>query len=97
MVRIEAADRIESRIATNLRPLADFAIHRYPGRVVVDGSHKSTMRILLSEPMAPHTAESHDCDPHVLSAFQPAIVTSFRIQLLLQIVDMSDQFGIGAT
>src|SRR5207302_5433193 len=95
MVRIEAADRIESRVAANLRPLADLTIHHYAGRVIVDGSPKATMRILLPKSVAPHTAEVHDCNSHVLPASQPAIVVSLRVQLLLQIVNVGHQPGIG--
>lgn len=95
VVGIEAADSIESRVAANLRTLSHVAVHKNSSRVVVHGSSRATPRIALCEPMAPHTAEVHDGNSHVLSAFQPAIVISFRVQLLLQIVNVGHQSGIG--
>ena len=95
MVGIEAADSIESCVAANLWTLSHVAVHKNSSRVVVHGSSRATPRIALCESMAPHTAETHHCDSHVLSAFQPAIAISLRVQLLLQIVNVGHQSGIG--
>jgi hypothetical protein len=67
-VGIKTSDCIESRIAANPRPLTNLSIHRDSGRIVVDGSGGTATLIALSESMAPHTAEAHDGDSHVLSA-----------------------------
>ena len=50
VVGIEAADRIESRIATNLWPLAHFVTHNNAGRIVVNGPRKATTGLVFSEP-----------------------------------------------